>query len=228
MDLADVGEEEEVIVRAGDEQPLDEVPLLGVGADDPLAPPTLLAVAGERHALDVSLVGDGDGDVLLGDEVLHVELLGLAGDLGAPGVAVAGFHLLHVVADEVVDEVVVGEDVAVVLDFFLELLVFGFDLFALEARQPGELHGEDGVGLEVAQLEALHQPVAGGVDVGTLLDDLDDLVDVVERDQEALDDVRPGLGPPQQEPRPTDDHLEPVLHERGEDLLEVERPAARP
>ena len=86
----------------------------------------------------------------------------------------------------------VGEDVLELGDELDDRQVLVLDLLALEGGQAGQPHVEDGLGLELGQVEALHQVVAGDVDVGRLADRLDDRVEVVEGDLEALEDVRPG------------------------------------
>ena len=48
----------------------------------------LLAVDADRRPLEVALVADGDGDLLVGDEVFEGELGALVEDDGAAGVAV--------------------------------------------------------------------------------------------------------------------------------------------
>ena len=53
--------------------------------------------------------------------------------------------------------------------------------------------------------------VAGGVDVGRLADRLDDRVEVVERDLEALEDVRPGARLAEVELGPAPDDLAAVV-----------------
>ena len=97
----------------------------------------------------------------------------------------------------------VGEDVLELGDELDDREVLVLDLLALEGGEAGEPHVEDGLGLQLGQVEARHQVVARDVDVGRLADRLDDRVEVVEGDLEALEDVRPGarlaeveLGPP--------------------------------
>jgi len=71
--------------------------------------------------------------------------------------------------------------------------VFVLDFLALETGQPGQPQVENGLGLLLAQGEAFDQ--AGARRVGRLapLDELHDLVDVVQRDAIAFEDVRPRL-----------------------------------
>ena len=69
-----------------------------------------------------------------------------------------------------------------------------------------------------------------GVGLGGVLraaDDLDHLVDVVDGDLEALEDVLPGLGRVEVELGPADDDLVPVLDEALEQLLQVHDLRAR-
>ena len=87
-DAAAVGEEERPVVRVGDEQVLDRVLLDRPGPDDALAAARLAAVGGQRLALDVAAAGDGDHDVLVGDEVLVGQLA--AGVVGHARPSLAG------------------------------------------------------------------------------------------------------------------------------------------
>ena len=67
---------------------LDVVVVLHVHPGHADAAAALLAVGGERQRLDVAGVGDRDHHLLVGDQVLDVDLALGVGDLGAPLVAV--------------------------------------------------------------------------------------------------------------------------------------------
>ena len=88
VDAAGVGEAEQIGVGGIDDELGDEVLFAGLHAEAPGAAATLLAVDGDGRALEVAGVGDGDGDLLVGDEVFEAELGGLVEDGGAAGVAV--------------------------------------------------------------------------------------------------------------------------------------------
>src|SRR6266511_1917154 len=83
VDLADGGEEKDVVVRGGDEQVLDVVVLLHVHAHDadPAAP--LFPVCRDGQSLDVARAGERDHHVLLRDQVFELELLLCRHDLRA-------------------------------------------------------------------------------------------------------------------------------------------------
>ncbi len=75
-----------------------------------------------------------------------------------------------------------------------EVLVLLFQFLPLQLRQPLERHVEDGLRLDFTQLKAFHQVGAGCVGGARTANDLDDLVQILERDQQAFDNVRTGTG----------------------------------
>ena len=83
VDLAGVREEEQVVVRRGDEEVLDVVLVLQAHPAQALAAAALRAVGADGQPLDVAAVGDGDDHLLLGDQVLEVDVALARDDLGA-------------------------------------------------------------------------------------------------------------------------------------------------
>ena len=98
VDLADAGEEQQVVVRARDEEVLDLVFFFEIHAGDADAAALLLAVGGHGDALHVAGLGDGDGHLLFGDEVFEVDLALVRHDLRAPVVVVQALDLEQLVA----------------------------------------------------------------------------------------------------------------------------------
>ena len=76
----------------------------------------------------------------------------------------------------------------------LHLRELVFDLLALEAGEALQAHVEDGVRLDLRELEALDELGARIIGIFRLLDDLDDLVDVIECFGKAQEDVLAFLG----------------------------------
>ena len=76
-------------------------------------------------------------------------------------------------------------------DGAVQVVALGLELDPAELGQPAQRHLEDVVGLHLGQVEHAHQagPGRGGVVAGA--DDGDDLVDVEDRDEQALDQVQP-------------------------------------
>ena len=194
VELPGVGEEEHVVVRARDEEVLDPVVVLEVGAVEAPAAAPLPLVGGDRDPLDVAGVGDGDDHVLFGDQVFDRELALVAHDLGPALVAELLHHLAHLLLEDRHPLRLGREDALQLLDRGPDFLELGLQLLDLEAGELGQPHVEDRVGLLLAQLEPLPEP---GVGLGRVLgaaDDLDDLVDVVDGDLEAFEDVLAGFG----------------------------------
>ena len=86
------------------------------------------------------------------------------------------------------------EDAAQLLDELHQLEVFGLDLAALEAGQLIEAQFEDRVGLALGQRILRHQLHLGLFAVGGGADDFDEVVEVIEGDDVALEDVGAVLG----------------------------------
>ncbi len=84
-------EQQNVAVRGGDEEVLDEIFFARPGADAALAAARLMAVDVDRRALDVAGMADGDGHFLVFDQVFELDFLDAVDDLRAALVAV-GFQ----------------------------------------------------------------------------------------------------------------------------------------
>ena len=104
-------------MRRGHEQVLDEVVVLERQALNALAATLLRAIGGHWQALHVAGVRDGDDHVLLGDEILNIEVLGLdGGDLRAALGGEARRDLAQLVLDYAEDLLAMLEQVDVVGD----------------------------------------------------------------------------------------------------------------
>jgi hypothetical protein len=97
------------------------------------------------------------------------------------------------------------------------------DLVALEAGEAMQPQVEDGLRLRACELERVHERFACRVDVRRLADDGDDLVEVVESDQEALQDVGPRLRLVELELGAADDDLALERDVGAQHLREIER-----
>ena len=150
VDLAAVGEEQQVVVGRADEQVLDEVAVLHVHAADAAAAAVLLAVGVQRQRLDVAGVGDRDHHLLVGDQVLDVDLALGVDDLGAPLVAEALADLEQLLLDDREHAQLVAEDRAQLADPLERVGVLALDLAGLERGQLREAQVEDRLGLDHA------------------------------------------------------------------------------
>ena len=87
-------------MRGAHEQVLDEIAVLHVHAGHTTAASLLLAVGGQRQGLDVAGVGDRDHHLLIGDQVLDVDLVLGVGDVSASLVAEALGDLGQLLLDD--------------------------------------------------------------------------------------------------------------------------------
>ena len=91
------------------------------------------------------------------------------------------------------EQLLVGEDRLELLDLAQQLVALGLELDPGEPGQAAQLQLEDVVGLgsDRSKTEISRASRGGGVVGGA--DQLDDLVDVEDRDEQALDEVQPVL-----------------------------------
>ena len=254
IDAAGVGEEHEVIVRAGGEEVLDKILVLarrrrslaGGHADDALAAAALGAIGADGGALDQAGVGDGDDDAFVGDEVFDGDLAFVGDQLGEARGGVFGFDLAQLVLDDGEDAGFLGQDVEQILDALEDLGVFGLDLVNFQAGQLVEAQLQNRGDLGLAEgIAAAGQAVlvadenaealdlgAGEVEgqqfdarllaVGGLADDADELVQVGQGDEVALQRFGAVLGLAQLKTGAADDHFAAVLDVAIDDLFEIQ------
>ena len=183
-------------MRRRDEEVLHPILRLRVHATKPTAATPLGSVRVDRESLHITLVRHGHDHVLLDDQVFDVERPDRVRDLASAIVAVLLRDLCKLVFEDVHADRLGTEDAAQLGDDLADLGQFSLDLFGLESGESSQTHVENRLRLTLGQLEPLLQ--LGRSDLGVLRgsDELDDLVDIVDGDLEALEDVlaiqRPG------------------------------------
>ena len=136
--------------------------------------------------------------------------------------------LLELVRDQGADADRIGQDRLEFVDLAAQRVAFGLELDAAELREAAQPQLEDVFGLHLAQLEHVDQAGASLVGVVARADDLDDLVDVEDRDEQSLDEVQSLLPPREAELRSAGDHREPVVEVDLQQVAQAKglRPAA--
>ena len=205
---------------------LDVVVLLQLHAHDADAAAALLAIRVGREPLDVARLRDRDDHLLLGDHVLELELALGGDDLRAALVAAAVglLQLEQLLADDAVDLRLVGEGLAQLADPLHQVVVLRLQPLALE---PGEARGAASRGSPAPaarEAELRHQAGARLLRALGRANQRDDRVDVVERDEEALEDVGAADGVPQLELEPAGDDLALVVEVVPDELEQRQRP----
>ena len=205
VDLAEVREEEDVVMRGGSKDALNEILLLRRHAGHAAAAALLAAVGRGRHAFAVARVREREDALLLLNEILDVDLILDVLDLGQAVVAVLVADGDQLVLQNALEHFFVRQQLAVIFDALFELLVFRLELLAFESLQALELHVQHDLRLDLRQAEALHQALFRVVIA--LADGPDNLVDVVLRDQQTLQHVLPVERLFEVELRPSGDDL---------------------
>ena len=142
---------------------------------------------------------------------------------GAARGAVGARDLVQLVGDHLTLPLRAVQDRLQVGDGVQQLLALGLQLDLGELGEPAQLHVEDVVGLRLGELEGLHQPGAGLRGVLGAADDGDHVVDVEDRDQQAVHQVQPIRGFAEPVGRAPPDDLQPVLQVDLQHLLQAER-----
>ena len=130
--------------------------VLALDALDALAAAALRAEGVDRLSLDVAVSGEGHDRGLVRDEVGLAELLDRLGDhAGLALLAVGLDQFVHVLGDQGVDLLRVGEQAFEVLDRLGQLLVLLFELGPFKLGKAPELHLEHGLGLALGEIEGV-------------------------------------------------------------------------
>ena len=101
--------------------------------------------------------------------------------------------------------------------------MLGADLVGLERGEALEAHVQDRLRLDVGELEVLDQALLRLDRIGRAADEGDDRVEVVERDQQAFEDVGAGLGLAELVLGAANDDVALVVDVVVDQLLEPER-----
>ena len=104
-----------------------------------------------------------------------------------------------------------------------QTLVLVLDLLLFECGQAAQLHVQNGLGLDLAQVERGDQSGAGFLDVCRSPDQRDHLVDIVDGYSQTFEDVKPRLRLPQIELRPSGNDLPPEIDEVAQSSLQRKR-----
>lgn len=84
---------------------------------------------------DIAQVRNGDDHLVVGVEILRVELFGSVNDLRAPFVAVFGLHLQQFVLNDLHLQFAAAQHIVEISDLRLQLVALGNQLVVFESRQ---------------------------------------------------------------------------------------------
>ena len=152
VDAPAIREAQNVIVRVGDEQVVDEIVFLG--ARRLLASPAtpLRAVLGNGLRLHVATMRERDHHVFGRDEILQRQIDALGDDFGAALIAELIADRLELIANNDGYALRLGKNVEQVDDLLHHVFVFGGDLVLFQPSEPLQAQLENGLRLRVGKL----------------------------------------------------------------------------
>ena len=156
---------------------------------------------------------DRDDHFFVGDQVFERDLALVTRDLGATVIPIRLNDLREFVLHHLHAHRLRVEQRGEFLDEGADFLEFLLKLADLEAGELREAHVEDRLGLLLTQLETPLQFLRSALGVVGGADDLDDRIDVVDGDLEAIEDVLALTRLVDVELRPPDDDFVPVVDE---------------
>ena len=201
-------------MRADGHQVFDEVGLAGGCADFAAPAAALGAIERERCALDIAAVRDGDQHVFVDDQIFDRKIAFGLDDLGAARVAEFLFDVFDFEAISAHHLAFIVEHLGEPRDGVLGFLVLGAILSRSSEVSRREREIEDRLGLKLGERELAHQTGARGLGIFRRANQLDHRVEVLERDQQAVEDVQARLGLALFVLRAPRQHLAPIEQER--------------
>ena len=191
VDFTGIGKEQDMIVGRSGKHIHHRI--LFPGGDALLAHAALGlgGILADGGALDVARLRQSKDALLLLNEVLNVDLVLHVLNLGLAVIAELFGNGGQFFLQDLTHQTFVGQHPVEVSDPLLQLLVLALQLLPVQALQRLQAHIQNGLCLNIVQTEALHQLLLGIVI--SAADNLDDLIDVILRDQQTLQQMSPLL-----------------------------------
>ena len=211
-------------MHIGHVQVLDEIFIPCSAALHAYASTVLGLVLCKRSPLYISEVGNRNHLIIIGIEVLRIELFRVRYDFRPSLVAVFGFEFLGFALDDVHLHCRICKYVIAPRNEFLQFIVLCLEFLSFESGELTELHLHDGCRLCVGECKCTDQCRFGLFYSLGSPDDSDDLVDNVDGLDETFEDMGSLLGFFQVELGPSDYNFVPEVHEHLYYILEAQCP----
>ncbi len=182
------------------------------------------SVCGCWNRLHVSTLRHGDDQLVVCYEIFEAQVAFVRDDSAQAGVGEALPYVGQLVFDDGPPPLGVGHDALEFCDQVSKLGEFGAEFVDFQGGETPERHVEDGIRLDFAELEGVHQIRASIRGICGAADDLYDLVDVVDGNDQTLEDVSPRLGLVETELCSPLDHFHLVVEVVADHVGEVQRP----
>src|SRR6185312_3585645 len=227
-----VGKDQNVGMRRGNEQMLDEILVARLHARAPCASAPLLPVSGDRCALHVARVAYGNGYLLIGDQIFQADFRRFVFNQRTAFITVLLFDLFQFLDDDVAQLLFRRKNGFVFRDVFAYHAQFFRDFINGKPGKAMQLQFQDRLSLNGAErlFRIKLGRAAGGIDInlfsgkvsgqifagfatiGAAANNGNDVVNVVERDLVAFENVLALFCFSQQESRAAAHHVHAVIN----------------
>ena len=191
VDFTGIGKEQDMIVGRSGKHIHHRILFPGGDALFAHAALGLSGILADGGPLDVARLRQSKDALLLLNEVLNVDLVLHVLNLGLAVIAELFGNGGQFFLQDLTHQTFVGQHPVEVSDPLLQLLVLALQLLPVQALQRLQAHIQNGLCLNIVQTEALHELLLGIVI--SAADNLDDLIDVILRDQQTLQQMSPLL-----------------------------------
>ena len=220
MQAAPIGEEKQIRVGRRHTQVTHEIFAPCLHAPGPLASPTLGTVKGKGVTLDVPQVGEGDDHILFDDEIFVRNTINRVDNNRPSRITETSHHFAQLAHDNLKNSGIARQQIFQVGDLGPQLLQLFDDFLPLHGGQRAQAHFQNRLSLALGEPKTLFQLGTRRSGIRRSSNQRDDLVQVVQGDNEALEDVCAFLRPSQIVDCPANHHFLPEFDEMTERLLD--------
>ena len=174
------------MVGSRHEKILDKVLLESLHTLDPLAASVLGFKIVYGHAFHISEICHGYDGIILGDHILHGNIIFVKTYYASPVVSVFIGNLLDLGPYHAKKQLLVCKDRLKLCNFHKKLFMLVLNLFSFQTGESPKTHINDRLGLRFGEAEALHQPFLCNLRVLAASYNLNDLVDMIKRYEQSL------------------------------------------
>ena len=179
----------------------------------------------QRTARNHAVAGHGQPHILIGQQVMRRHFaFGPFHNLCAASVAIGCLELAQLILNEGQHLALRGQQGFQLGNEPQQVLIFLFQFLPFELRQAFERHVEDGLRLDFAQLEALHQIGARSLRRARTANNLNHFIQIFERNQQSFHDVRSRPRPRQIELGATPNDFAAMFDVMDQDFFERQQP----
>ena len=217
-----LGKEHKGMVCTGNKQVFNIILFPCFSAHGAPAPSFLDTVLGCRSSLDISEMRHRYHHIFFFDQVFQAHLIIKVGDLTAAFVSKLLLHFAQFRFDQFIPQSCVCKQGFQVGDQFHDLCILFLDLIDLHSREPLQPEVKHGAGLYLRHPELADKPFPGLFRCGTVADQFDHFVQVVQRNKITLKDMRFFLSFLQLVSCPANDHFVTEVNKFCDHVFQVQ------